>query len=77
MSKDGPSIPVQIYISIISSILAAAIFSPFMFKIVNSITKSLVGGNLVASDNGIPTPLGIVLHAVVYGLVILAWMQIN
>jgi len=60
--------------SIISAILFAIVASPQLFAVM----QSLLGGLFrVASPSGAPTLAGLILHAVVYGLLVYAIMQLK
>jgi len=54
-------------ISIISGLLFLLIASPFLFTLVNDITKRV--GLTVASASGCPTTSGLLLHALVFILI--------
>ena len=63
---------VKIKASVMSALLFVVIASPELFGVMQSLLGSLVR---VASPAGVPTATGLVLHAVVFGLLVFALMQ--
>ena len=60
-------------VSIISGLLFLLVASPFLFSLVNDLTKHL--GLVVASPSGCPTTAGLVLHAIVFTLIVRLMMR--
>lgn len=60
-------------ISLLSALLALLIFSPWVFRLTDSVLSCV--GLDVADVHGHPTAFGLVLHAVVYGLIVRALMK--
>jgi integral membrane sensor domain MASE1 len=59
-------------IALVSAVIAVLVFSPFAFKLVNSLTSSL--GFEVSSAKGRPTMIGLLVHGLVYLLIVRALM---
>lgn len=68
------SIDTKWQISIFSAIVAFLVFSPFIYNLLNSLT-SMVGINI--ADNGCPTTVGLLVHAVIFMLVVRWTMDMN
>lgn len=60
-------------ISAISGLLFLLVASPFLYSMVNELTKRV--GLIVASPSGCPTTYGLLLHAVVFTLVVRLMMK--
>lgn len=60
----------KLYISLQTALLAFVFFNPMLFKLVAGVL-----GRWVASADGAPTMLGLVLHAVLFGLVLYLLMR--
>lgn len=60
----------KLYISLQTALLAFLFFNPMLFKAVASVL-----GRWVAGADGAPTMLGLVLHAVLFGLVLYLFMK--
>lgn len=58
-------------IALIAGLLFLLIGSPFLYRLVDGLLRGLVGP---IAENGCPTMLGLVLHAVVFLLVVRALM---
>lgn len=61
--------------SLYAALLFLIIANPLTFKLVNSVT-SLVGLKIVEKGTGCPNIVGLLLHAVVFGLLTRAIMEI-
>jgi hypothetical protein len=62
-------------ISLYTALLFLLIASPFMFKLVNSITS--LAGVSIANYQGCPNMIGLVLHAIVFALLVRAMMLVK
>lgn len=60
----------KLYISLQTALLAFVFFNPLLFKAVSSVL-----GRWVSGADGAPTMLGLVLHAVLFGLVLYLLMK--
>jgi hypothetical protein len=60
----------KLYISLQTALLAFVFFNPMLFKAVASVL-----GRWVAGSDGAPTMLGLLLHAVLFGLVLYLLMK--
>ena len=59
--------------SIVSALLFAVIASPQLFAVMQGLLGGLVR---VTGASGVPTWAGLVLHSVVFGVVVYAWMHV-
>jgi hypothetical protein len=73
MAKSDISNKQKIKISVVSALLFLLISSPFLYKLVDGLLGKLVQ---VADYNGCPTVAGLVIHAVVFGLIVYLLMQV-
>ena len=65
----------EIMYSALAAVLFAIFASPFMFKLVNSVLTKI---NIVVSDdNGLPTDIGLGVHALVFGIVVFLIMYFS
>ena len=55
-------------VSVISAILFLVIASPFLYSITNMLTSSI--GLTIATDKGCPYVSGLIIHAILFGLII-------
>ncbi len=60
----------KLYISFQTALIAFVFFNPMLFKAVSSVL-----GRWVASADGAPTMLGLLLHAILFGLVLYLLMK--
>ena len=60
-------------VSIMACLLFLLISSPFLYRVTNSITSSM--GFEIASNNGRPNVLGLVIHSVVFLLIVRLMMR--
>lgn len=67
-----PSLMLKWLISAMSAILFIIFSMPIVYSFVNGLTKSV--GFEVLNENGYPSGLGIILHAILFGLVIFLLM---
>jgi hypothetical protein len=58
-----------------TTIIVLLIFNPFTFKFMNSLLSNILGK--IASNDGCPTLLGLVIHAVVFTLIIRFMMDLH
>ena len=61
--------------SILSGILFLIISAPFLYKIVDQVLAPLLGAQKIADEHGHPTPLGMIVHAVVFVLIVRLLMK--
>lgn len=66
------STSVKIYATILSIIVFIVVSLPFTYKLTNSLLGGIIGR--LADASGCPTTLGLLIHAVVFGLIIYALM---
>lgn len=71
MNMSQPTSNQKWLIALIAGLLFLLIGSPFLYRAVDSLLRGLVGP---IAQNGCPTMLGLVLHAVVFLLVVRAIM---
>ena len=69
------SIDKKISATIQSVIIFLIVSLPFTYKITNSILGNIIGK--LADPSGCPTTLGLIIHAIVFGLIVYALMVIN
>jgi len=62
-------------ISIFSALIFILVVNPYTYKITQNILGRLLGK--IADSNGCPTPLGLILHTVVYILLVRGSMDLN
>lgn len=67
------SLAVQISATIQSVILFLVISAPFTYKLTDGLLGGLVGK--LADGSGCPTTTGLVVHAIVFGLIVYGLMQ--
>lgn len=60
-------------VSIISALIALLVFSPFLYTVMNGLTKML--GVTIASKTGCPNLAGLLLHSIIFMLIIRALMR--
>lgn len=60
-------------ISIISGLLFLLVASPFLFTLVNDLTKRV--GLAIATPAGCPNTYGLVLHSIVFALIVRLLMK--
>lgn len=60
-------------ISAIAGLIFLVIGSPYVYRLVDGLTKRI--GFRTANKEGLPTTMGLVLHAVVYALIVRALMM--
>lgn len=63
----------QVIYSVQAAILFLVLASPFMYNLVNSILGSIVP----IAVNGCPTMAGVIVHAIVYGLLVYLLMTLQ
>ncbi len=68
------SLSVQISATIQSVLVFLLVSAPFTYKITDGILGGIVGR--LASASGCPTALGLVIHAIVFGLIVYGLMQL-
>lgn len=69
------SIDKKISATIQSVIIFLIISAPFTYKITNSILGNIIGK--LADSSGCPTTLGLIIHAIVFGLIVYSLMVLN
>ncbi len=69
------SIDKKISATIQSVIIFLIISAPFTYKITNSILGNIIGK--LADSSGCPTTLGLIVHAIVFGLIVYSLMVLN
>ncbi len=69
------SIDKKISATIQSIIIFLIVSLPFTYKITNSLLGNIIGK--LADSSGCPTPLGLFIHAIVFGLIVYGLMLIN
>ncbi len=65
----------KIVATIQSIIVFLLVSSPFTYKITNRLLGGILGK--LADPSGCPTPLGIFVHAIVFGLIVYGLMTIK
>lgn len=60
----------KMIISLQTAVIAFVIFNPALFQIVRSVL-----GNWVSSSDGLPTIPGLLLHAIIFGIIIYLSMK--
>ncbi len=70
-----PSTNTKIRATILSIIAFLIVSLPLTYKITNDLLSRFIGK--LADDSGCPTPLGLFIHAIVFGLIIYGLMNIN
>lgn len=65
----------KINATILSVIVFLLVSAPFTYKITNGLLGGLAGK--LADASGCPTPLGLVIHSIVFGLIVYALMGIK
>jgi hypothetical protein len=65
----------KISATIQSMIIFIVISLPFTYKLTNSILGNIIGK--LADHSGCPTYLGLIVHAIVFGLIVFGLMLIN
>jgi hypothetical protein len=68
------SVSVQVSATIQSIIVFLLVSAPFTYKLTNSLLGGIVGS--LASSSGCPTTTGLIVHAVVFGLIVYGLMQL-
>ena len=61
--------------TIYTTIVLLILFNPMMYKTMNSLLGKFVGQ--IASNDGCPTTLGFVIHAVVFTLIVRYMMELK
>ena len=64
---------IKIVASLESAVLFLIISSPFVY----TLTQKVFGKAFTVANNGCPTKAGLILHAVVFGLIVYALMHVN
>jgi hypothetical protein len=67
-----PSVMLRVLISALSATLFIIFSMPIVYSFVNGLTKSV--GFEVLNKNGCPSGLGIMVHAILFGIVIFLLM---
>ncbi len=62
----------KMMISAQTALLALIVFSPLAFQAIRGV---LGGSDMIASSDGLPTSIGLVLHALVFGAIIYILMK--
>lgn len=61
-----------------TTLVLLILFNPWTFQVMNKVVSSLFRGLVVvATKDGCPTFLGLVLHAVVFGLIVRYMMDLH
>ena len=68
----APSLMLRLLISALSATLFIIFSMPIVYSFVNGLTKSV--GFEVLNRNGCPSGVGIILHAILFGIVIFLLM---
>jgi hypothetical protein len=62
--------------SLRAAILFAIVSGPFLYKLTNGLSQKFLGGKLeLATQDGCPTPVGMVVHTVVFLILIRLLMK--
>ena len=61
-----PSLKLKLLISLFSAVLFALLSLPVVYVFTNGLAKSV---GLSFLENGVPTPLGIAVHAIVFAVI--------
>lgn len=56
--------------TLITTVIFLIVVNPYTYKLVNQLVKMITGKFMIASANGCPTTLGLIVHAVVFTLLL-------